>query len=354
MKRLHVHIIFEHGVDRKPFGVAYIRDILPLTHPVNSEAFEVTQGTDYALSDVVIIERTWKPGITLQQAETLVDQVHTDRARLVYTIDDNLLDLEDMPLPARMAVLYFCRAADGILVSTQALKERLSGLSRNIFIIPNMLDERLFIHPLSASADALPRPIDTISGEPLRIGFMGTFTHDVDLMSILQALRTILRKYTPDVEMQLLGGIANPVLAKAFQGLPFQVLRLQPDDIAYPNFIPWMRRNLRWDLGLAPLENTRFNLCKSDIKFLDYSALGIPGIYSRVPSYEATVQHLETGWLAENIPAAWAEAIEALLSDVELRTRLAHNAQEVIISRRTLQDNAHLWREAIQNIASSG
>ncbi len=354
MKRLHVHIIFEHGADRKPFGVAYIRDILPLTHPANSEAFEVTQGTGYALSDVVIIERAWKPGITLHQAEALVNQVRKDRAHLVYTIDDNLLDLEEMPLPARMAVRYFCRAADGILVSTQALKERLSRLSRNIFVIPNMLDERLFIHPLSDADGAPPRSIDAKPGEPLRIGFMGTFTHDADLMCILQALRTILRKHNPDVELQLLGGIANPALVKAFQGLPFQLLHLPPGDIAYPNFIPWMRRNLRWDLGLAPLEDTRFNLCKSDIKFLDYSALCIPGVYSRVSSYEATIQHLETGWLAENTIAAWVEALDALLSDVKLRTRLAHNAQEVVTSRRTLQNNTHLWREAIQTIVSSG
>lgn len=354
MKPIRVHIIYEHGPDRKPFGVAYIRDILPLTHPLNAQAFEVTWSTAYQPAEVLIVERGWKPDLTLHHAERLIEQARADGARLVYTIDDNLLDLESLPLPKRMAMRLFCRLADGILVSTPALQTRLSALSRRIYVLPNMLDERLFLQ------DGQRPPIRQVSlaeanpQAPIRLGFMGTFTHDADLMLILQTLRQTLRKHAPRVEFQLLGGIANPNLAQAFQGLPFRWLRLEPRHVAYPNFIPWMRQNLRWDLGLAPLEDTPFNRCKSDIKFLDYSALGIPGIYSRLPAYEATLQHLQTGWLAENTPAAWSEALETLLNDPDLRLRLAQNAQEYVFSQRTLQHRAHLWRQAIQEILSSG
>jgi glycosyltransferase involved in cell wall biosynthesis len=93
-----------------------------------------------------------------------------------------------------------------------------------------------------------------------------------------------------------------------------------------------------------------FNRCKSDIKFLDYSALGFPGIYSRVPAYEGTVRHLETGYLVENTPSAWAEALDELLSNNDLRTQLALNAQEYVFSSRTLLQGAIRWREAIFSI----
>jgi glycosyltransferase involved in cell wall biosynthesis len=121
-------------------------------------------------------------------------------------------------------------------------------------------------------------------------------------------------------------------------------------DADYPNFIPWMKKNLNWDIGIAPLEDTVFTRSKSDIKFLDYSALGIPGIYSRVPSYTGTVRHMETGWLAENTPDAWIEALETLVSDVALRTNLAQAAQDYVFSQRTLQHSAYLWQEAIKSI----
>jgi glycosyltransferase involved in cell wall biosynthesis len=343
----HIHIIYEHGENLIPFGVAYIRDILPLTHPANASAFQVTQGRDFSPADIILVERAWKPGLTLPQAEELVQQIRHSTAgkkstpRLIYSIDDNLLDLEAVPLPARQAVRYFCRHADGILVSTEYLRERLQRLNQHIFVLPNTLDERLF----SDQGERLP--VERKPGERLTIGFMGTFTHDSDLMMALQALRTVLRRHLDAVQLQLVGGMANPGLLRLFHGLPIQVLNPSPADATYPNFIPWMQKNFHWDIGIAPLENTTFNRSKSDIKFLDYSALGIPGIYSQVPSYSGTVRQLETGYLTENTPAAWVEALETMISDQTLRTRLARQAQDYVFSQRTLQHCAHLWREAI-------
>jgi processive 1,2-diacylglycerol beta-glucosyltransferase len=342
---LHIHIIFEHGVDLKPFGVAYIRDILPLTHPTNSEAFQVTQATGYSSSaDVFIVERTWKPDITLEEAEKLVSQIRKDGARLVYSIDDNLIDLETIPLRARAVVYYLCRIADGILVSTEYLKERLHLFNPHIYVLPNTLDERLFTENLKQL------PAGKTNNARKTIGFMGTFTHDADLMMVLQALRKTLRKQIDSVQFQLVGGFSSQTIIHSFQGLPLQVMGPNPIDMAYPNFIPWMMKNLSWDVAIAPLENTMFNRCKSDIKFLDYSALGFPGIYSRVPAYEGTVRHLETGYLVENTPSAWAEALDELLSNNDLRTQLALNAQEYVFSSRTLLQGAIRWREAIFSI----
>jgi glycosyltransferase involved in cell wall biosynthesis len=342
---LRIHIIFEHGIDLKPFGVAYIRDILPLTHPANAEAFQVTHGTGYSSSaDVFIIERTWKPNITLPEAEKLVHQIRKDGARLVYSIDDNLLDLETVPLPARSVVRYFCHAADGILVSTESLKDRLHQFNSHIYVLPNTLDERLF------TENGKQLPAGRKTGARKTIGFMGTFTHDADLMMVLQALRKILRRHIDSVLFQLVGGFSSQTVVRSFQGLPLRVIEPNPLDMAYPNFIPWMMKNLSWDVGIAPLENTIFNRCKSDIKFLDYSALGISGIYSRVPTYEGTVRHLETGYLVENTASAWTEALDELLSNNDLRTQLALNAQEYVFSKRTLLHGAIHWREAIFSI----
>jgi len=346
MEKLAVHILFEHGEDLRPHGVAYIRALLPMTHSANAESLFVTHGREYSHADVVVVQRLWKPDITLSSAETLVEQVRKDRACLVYLIDDNLLELERFSIEERMIVRYFTREANGVIVSTEALKERLRGLNKMIVVVPNSLDEHLF-------RDALQRSTNRRTDDRhMIIGFMGTYTHDSDLMMVLQALRKILRGYKDKIEFQLVGGIAHPAVIQAFKSLPLRILQVEERDVAYPNFVRWMIKNLRWDFGIAPLEDTGFNHSKSDIKFLDYSALGIAGVYSKVPAYIQTVRHLKTGYLTENTPEAWVEAMECMLTDDDLRQELALRAQNYVFSERTLEHCSSKWLVAIQEIAS--
>jgi glycosyltransferase involved in cell wall biosynthesis len=344
MKKLSVHVIVEHGADMMPYGVAYIRDILPLMHPLNSPAFRVTHSTGYARANIVIVERTWRPNVTLRMAQELVARIRQDGACFVYSIDDNLLDLEAFPIETRMVMRYFCREADGICVSTEFLKQRLAHINDSIDILPNALDEQLFTRD-----SEIQFPADSNSRKII-IGYMGTFTHDSDLMMILQSLRSILRKYQEKVELQMVGGITGQTFIQSLQGLPVRVLHVPTNDVAYPNFVMWMKKNLNWDLAIAPLENNYFNRSKSDIKFLDYSALGIPGIYSRVPAYLNTIRHMDTGLLVHNSPEAWVEALDLLLADEPLRRHLAQNAQEYVFSKRMLQDCAINWQDTIQTI----
>ena len=66
------------------------------------------------------------------------------------------------------------------------------------------------------------------------------------------------------------------------------------------------------------------------------AAVGAAGVYSRVAPYLASVRHLETGLLADNVPDAWAAAIERLVHDAVLRERLAPAAQVELYASRTL------------------
>lgn len=344
---LKVHVLYEHSSILKPHGSSYIRALLPLTYPTNTKDFYVTKGTSYASADIVIVERTWKPNISLSLAQELVEKVRKDGASLIYTIDDNLLDIKSQSIfnnvltnEQLMVVRYFAREADGIIVSTDYLKERFQHLNQKIFVVPNALDERLLEDRIKRNTDGSKYRV---------IGYMGTHTHDSDLMMILQALRTILRKNIDNLELQLIGCIRDSSLVESFNGLPIKRLDVGDND-EYPNFMRWMSKTVDWDLAIAPLEHNAFTRCKSDIKFLDYSALGLPGIYSHVPSYQHTVSHLETGYLANNNVEDWIEAFDYLLSDDTLRKKIAMQAQEYVLSTRTLKHRAQNWQEAIYSI----
>lgn len=350
MKKLKVHILYEYGIDSRPHGCAYIRLLLPLSHPVNADAWLVSSGQDYSEADVVMIDRTWAPGVSPVVAEELVRRIRGDGARIVYSIDDNLLDLQPegfnrWPFTTEelMAVRCFARAADGIIVTTELLKERMARLNENIFVVPNALDEQLWRSEPVAAEQA------RVGDRPKVIGYMGTQTHDADLMMALQALRATLRQHAGRVELQLIGGVADGAVLESFAGLPVSVLDVG-GNVEYPAFARWMSEHVKWDLAIAPLEEDVFTRCKSDIKFLDYSILGIPGIYSQGPVYGHTVRHLDTGYLAESNPQSWTEGLELLLTDDALRLGIAQRAQAYARSTRTLQHCAVNWREAIFSI----
>ena len=346
---MRVHVLYEYGVDSRPHGCAYIRLLLPLNHPSNAGALSVTSGESYARADVIMVDRTWFPGVTPAAAEALVKQARRDNACVIYSIDDNLLDLKPegfnrWPFTTEelMAVRYFAREADGIIVTTELLKQRLSRLNENIFVVPNALDENLWGDESFAERkpDAGGRKV---------IGYMGTHTHDADFMLVLESLRSTLREHAGRVELQFIGAIADRAVLAALDGLPVSVLDVG-GNVEYPAFARWMVKNVRWDLAIAPLEENTFTRCKSDIKFLDYGAVGIPGIFSRGPVYGKTVRHLDTGYLADNNAQSWTEALNQMLSDDSLRRSIAGRAREYTFSNRTLRHRAADWREAVASI----
>lgn len=372
MARYKLHVLFEHGSDQRPFGSAHIRLLRPLSHPDLQPLVEMTAGLDYQGQPVeaVIVDRLWRPDISPALAHDLIGRVRAGGARLIYALDDSFLDLPNEqkdwpPTDARLeTVRLFLTAADGVIVTTPALKQRLAGFNAKIAVLPNALDERLL--PARRGGTVPPAGFGSKLRERVRqrwakrrlfrprqvIGYMGTLTHDDDLLMILPALQAIGRRFGNQVELQLVGATRQAATAQALAALPLRVVKhkLKRHRIEYPQFMAWFSSRMSWDVAIAPLRDTPFNRCKSDIKFLDYCALGVAGIYSRQPAYESSVRHLKTGWLAENSPAAWREALTELLTNESLRGRLARQATDYLFSSRTLKESSPQWRQALKGL----
>jgi len=351
MKPWKIHVLYEYGLDLRPYGSAYLRLLRPLSHPAIASQVQVTSGLSYTgqTVDLVIVDRLWRPDISLELAVSLVEQVRAAGARLVYALDDNLHDLApeqlDRPLERRFEILdYFLAQADAIWVTTPALKERVSAYSRCIITLPNALDERLLVNNRWFQ-DASP------FGEArVVIGYMGTYTHDDDLGMVLPALTDICARFPGRVSLELIGAIGKPETFQLMAGLPYRVINLLPGESEYPLFQLWFTGRVRWDIAIAPLLDTPFNRCKSDVKYLDYCAISTPGIYSRVAPYQDSVQHKITGWLAENTAEGWVQALENLIQEPELRSYLGTNATQYLYKERTLANCASHWIEAIETV----
>ena len=88
------------------------------------------------------------------------------------------------------------------------------------------------------------------------------------------------------------------------------------------------------DIALLPLEPTRFNQHKSDLKFVECAANGA-AVLASPTVYEATVDHDQTG-LIYHSPTEFGMMLERLIRERPLRRRLARNAFQFVARDRML------------------
>lgn len=104
----------------------------------------------------------------------------------------------------------------------------------------------------------------------------------------------------------------------------------------------WPLRVAELGIGIAPLADTRFNRCKSWLKPLELSALGVPWVGS--PRAEYTRLHrLDCGILADT-PRRWHRELKRLQESPSLRRDLAEQGRAVADGFR-LEPNAWRWLE---------
>lgn len=359
---LKVNVLYEHDRAGEAHGCSHIRLLRPLCHPSLSAAVQLIPSRQLSPepAEVVIVERWWKPDLCEKDAIELVAEVRRREATLIYTLDDNLLDLgmeeEGDPVAEETlrATRYFLRVADGVIVSTPALAQRLSALNSRVVVVPNALDERLFKPAGRIVARMNPCSGRVNAGDNLiRIGYMGTLTHASDLHMIVEPLRKLLYRYADRVRFEIVGVSSEQGWIKKLFGSAVNFLEPSGGD-HYELFATWFRSSVQWDVGLAPLSARSFNQYKSDMKYLDYGILGIPGIFSNVGPYPATVRSGMTGIVVENEVEAWYQAMEVLVQDEDLRRQLGARAFENVVTERTLVVRAGDWLRAINQIRLHG
>lgn len=340
--RPRIHVILDTEELRRPSACAALRLVDPFSYPVITDAFDVSIDIRPALSpvDVLVMQRLGPPGMPEPDVETLVRSLKAAGTRLWYDLDDNLLDthpegLVDSIIAGRRRLIRFLlRRADRVTVSTAALSDRVRHLNPRVTVLPNAVDERR----LPTSAPPRPPKTATMPASCIKIGYFGTLTHTRDVMAVAGPLRAALSCLRGGPTLVLCGISPDVRVASLFDGVaPIETLPVTGD---YESFVRMMLHQADWDVGLAPLAAGEFESAKSDIKFLEYAAFGIPGLYSTHPAY-ATVRHGVTGMLAA--PEQWASTLRTMLDDAELRARIVAASRDYLFSERTLAASIHGW-----------
>lgn len=74
-------------------------------------------------------------------------------------------------------------------------------------------------------------------------------------------------------------------------------------------------KKMNFDIGVSPLHDNSFSNCKYFNKYIEYTLVGIVGIYSNCKPYTYVVQDEVNGFLADNTPVAWLEVISKAIDN---------------------------------------
>ncbi|HSF22827.1 MAG TPA: glycosyltransferase, partial [Blastocatellia bacterium] len=275
--------------------------------------------------------------------------------RIVFDLDDDLLavprdkDPEGTYAASRDSLIKLMRAAQCVTASTETLAKSLQNYSARVSILPNLISDRLWFGPVEP-VESLPNEIAGSRDREIRIVYMGGFTHGEDL-ALLRAPMTELMRSNPLVRFFVIGGERQ---ARGW----YTSLPIPHDRKAYPRFVPWLRAIFaQMDFAVAPLVDDSFNSAKSDVKFLEYSAGGLAGIYSDVVSYRGIVAASGAGLLTANDEKAWFKALQVFVADRDRTSRIGRMARSWVQEHKTLRtglDEFDAMLRAVVNIEQEG
>ena len=213
--------------------------------------------------------------------------------------------------------------ADAITVTAEPLVEHFLKFHENVHVLPNYIDQ-----------SALTQPRDP--SDHLIIGWQGGPTHQGDLRLIKSVVNELQAKKS--FEFVLAGYSPNGFFKKR----TFRQWQVFNPDLSHFNLFR------DFDIGLCPLTKSSFNECRTDIKFVEYSSMGIPTIASDISTY-GTIKHGKTGYLARN-QSDWRKYLVELIDDKDKRVELGKNAKEYVTSKRTIQHNIWRWEDLLSGL----
>ena len=195
--------------------------------------------------------------------------------------------------------------ANHLIVSTQWLADEYRKFCPCVTVIPNAIDFELW-----GNFKDYRRP------GKIRIGWAGGQPHEKDLKVLKFVIPIILEKYK-HVDFMFLGHMPDDIKTSS------RVKHILKWHSIYD--YPKEMSKLGFDIGVAPLRDNQFNRAKSNLRFLEYSALGIPTVASPVEPFNHDFLGLNATEVEE-----WVEKLSFLIENEDYRLRMGEGAQKYV------------------------
>jgi glycosyltransferase involved in cell wall biosynthesis len=199
-----------------------------------------------------------------------------------------------------------------IIAGNQTLADHALRFNSQVSIVPTVVDLERYLYQ--------PRPD---KGDVLTIGWVGSRSTSPYLVEIEPALRRLSEAHPGKIRFRIYGHPQRKLNLPNFESLPFS-LGSEIEDL----------RTL--DIGIMPMPDNDWTRGKCAFKAIQYMALGIPTVISPVGMATQVVQHNVNGLWAQT-PAEWFEALNCLVTDIQLRRRIAEEGRKAAETRYSLQ-----------------
>lgn len=255
-------------------------------------------------------------------------------AKVFYEIDDHIQTIRKMA--HHRAREYFSkktvlehelcmRVCDGLIVSTPYLARRYRKFNAKVYVCQNFIETDRY------------KNLRVPQRRTVNIGLAVGEGHAQSAEKWLPAVNTVLDKY-PNARFLSIG-------------LPIADLLRRPEAISLPytsieNFPAAL---CNFDIAIAPAQENNFFRAKSDLRFLEAGAVGIPCVAHPLV-YGDSIQHKDTGILAESEEEV-AKALDCLVKYEDWRLGIGENARQYVYSHRSTEPGVRQWEEIFAGVA---
>jgi hypothetical protein len=241
-----------------------------------------------------------------------IAQVRATLVRLIYFMDDDLLDIQassglswkyryKLAMHATRHQRWLEQMQASLWVSTPWLKSKYAD--RN----PALVE---------------PEPVAPAS-RTCRVFYHGSASHREEI----EWLRPVIEQCidaNPSISFEIIG---DQAVNQLYRSIP-RVTIVHP--MKWPSYQTFLAIPGR-DIGLAPMLDHPFNQSRSYTKFFDITRAGAVGVYAKPGPWQHLIDHEKNGLLCPMESQAWVDAILALAANApEVRQALVQNAQEKI------------------------
>lgn len=225
-----------------------------------------------------------------------------------------------------IAIAQF-READGMIVSTPYLKEVYSEFNENIYVVPNSIDFKVWdkVKPKKKPG--------------IRIGWAGGSTHEGDIRVIEPAIKAILAKHK---NVEFIFNYNN--CPQWIKDLGVTVLNKWHRIDKYPQAMA----SMGCDIWLAPLVDNAFNRGKSNLRWLEGSALRLPTVASNVGHFKETIRNGVDGFLAKDA-GEFEMYLSLLIEDKKRRRAMGAKAYARVYEDFNIEKTATIYTDALKD-----
>ncbi len=226
----------------------------------------------------------------------------------------------------------YLRKAHAVTAATEYLAGKVREFNNNVYVLPNGVDLTLY------------EPQENDSGY-VRIGYMFGASHLIDWLDIAPHLRKVINSHI-NVKLVLFGTMPGNLCGIDEDKIEFHKYKGVLDGY-HKTF-----SGLKLDIGICPLFDDEFNKCKSNLKWLEYSAVKAVTLAPRV-LYGDYIHDGRNGFIYHNHDE-FVGLLRYLIKRKETRKKIGEAAYKYVKANYSIDVVAKKYGEVFKQIVMKG